>query len=281
MSNVRLAGLIGTLVLLAAAIPGQCLAQQWPGVESPLVQAAEARENATEAASLVTPAEIAFDQAAWRALSVDPTNELAVTEAGLDVEVSEQTFRFLEDALDSSRNAYVLAHIAAATGSDEAAIWGQAELDFARYSLAMARNNLAPILGIDEPDEPVDEVSPFASEGDSDAVSTASAIIIDDPRKPETVKGPDGKDYPAVPPGATGTPTDNGKGLTYPIPPNTPGLDPRVKYIRVMNPTAMYPYGYVVYMNDAKPTPQTVNPGTGQTTNGNSDPWSHIPLPPP
>lgn len=52
------------------------------------------------------------------------------------------------------------------------------------------------------------------------------------------------------------------------------GLDPRVGTVRVMDATAEYPNGYVVYMNKAR---QGLNPWTGQTI-PNNDPWRHIPL---
>jgi hypothetical protein len=42
-----------------------------------------------------------------------------------------------------------------------------------------------------------------------------------------------------------------------------------------MEPTARYPNGYVVYMNQAG---QTINPFTGRTI-PYSDPLAHIPLP--
>lgn len=60
--------------------------------------------------------------------------------------------------------------------------------------------------------------------------------------------------------------------------PNQPGIDPRTVTIRVMAPTSDYPNGYVVYMNDTQPTPQTVKPFTGQTIPP-TDPYAHIPLP--
>ena len=95
-----------------------------------------------------------------------------------------------------------------------------------------------------------------------------------------TITGPDGIELPGVPDGATGVPTDTGKGLTYEIPEGTPGLNSRVTSIRVMEPVTTGPYqyenGYVSYMNKLG---QTVNPLTGQTVAPN-DPFAHIPLPP-
>lgn len=102
------------------------------------------------------------------------------------------------------------------------------------------------------------------------------------PCPPETVEGPNGESLPAVQPGAVGTPVDSGKGLQYPISPNTPGLDPRVTSVRIMDPVTTprwsYPHGYAVYQNAAG---QTVNPLTGRTTVGKADPFAHIPLPDP
>ncbi|BAH51772.1 RHS repeat-associated core domain-containing protein [Rhodococcus opacus] len=102
------------------------------------------------------------------------------------------------------------------------------------------------------------------------------------PCPPTTIEGPNGESLPAVQPGAVGTPVDSGKGLQYPISPNTPGLDPRVTSVRIMDPVTTprwsYPHGYAVYQNSAG---QTVNPITGRTTVGKADPFAHIPLPDP
>ncbi len=100
------------------------------------------------------------------------------------------------------------------------------------------------------------------------------------PPKPATITGPKGETIPAVPPGATGTTTPTGKGIEYPIPQGTAGLDAKVTSIRVMDPVStgkyQYPNGYVVYMNNSG---QTVNPLTGRTVS-NADPYAHIELPP-
>jgi RHS repeat-associated protein len=84
---------------------------------------------------------------------------------------------------------------------------------------------------------------------------------------------------PGVPQGATGVPTQTGRGLTYTIPSGTPELDPRVAQIRIMDPVTagkyQYPNGYAVYMNNIG---QTVNPLTGRVIS-NSDPFAHIGLP--
>ncbi|MBL1079597.1 SHOCT domain-containing protein [Nocardia sp. 2] len=100
------------------------------------------------------------------------------------------------------------------------------------------------------------------------------------PPRPTTVTGPKGESIPGVPAGATGTPTPTGKGIEYPIPSGTAGLDSKVTSIRVMDPVTtgkyQYPNGYVVYMNKSG---QTVNPLTGRTVS-NADPYAHIELPP-
>ncbi len=92
-----------------------------------------------------------------------------------------------------------------------------------------------------------------------------------------TIVGPDGVELPGVPAGAAGV--DIGTGVQYSIPEGTPGLDPRVVSVRVMDPVTtgkyQYPNGYVVYMNASG---QTVNPLTGRTIS-NADPLAHIPLP--
>ncbi|MDR1386710.1 MAG: DUF6531 domain-containing protein [Propionibacteriaceae bacterium] len=97
------------------------------------------------------------------------------------------------------------------------------------------------------------------------------------PKTPATIHF-QGNALPGVPPGAVGTPTDNGQGLRYAIQPGTPGLDPRVSYIRIMEPTTTgkypYPTGRATYMNEIG---QTVNPLTGRTIPP-TDPFAHIPL---
>jgi len=93
-----------------------------------------------------------------------------------------------------------------------------------------------------------------------------------------SVVGPKGETL-RLPLGAPGTPVGTGKGFVYDIPRKTPGLDPRVTHVRVMDPVTSgphkYPNGYVVYMNKAG---QSVNPLTGRTV-GKADPYNHIPIP--
>jgi len=94
---------------------------------------------------------------------------------------------------------------------------------------------------------------------------------------PAGVIGPGGIKLPGAAPGViSNMPADTGQGWIYPIPPSQPGIDPRVMSIRVMEPTNLYPNGYVVYMNEIG---QTVNPLTGRTVSGFSDQFAHIPLP--
>ena len=93
-----------------------------------------------------------------------------------------------------------------------------------------------------------------------------------------SVPGPNGESLP-LPEGASGVHSDNGKGYTYDIPAGTPGLDPRVTQVRIMDPVTsgkyQYPKGYVVYMNKAG---QSVDPLTGRTI-AKSSPYNHLPLP--
>lgn len=70
-------------------------------------------------------------------------------------------------------------------------------------------------------------------------------------------------------------PVNTGKGVSYLDGAGGNGLDKRVTGVRLMDPTSRYSNGYVVYMNKSG---QTVNPLTGQTTRGKSDPWGHLPL---
>jgi hypothetical protein len=90
--------------------------------------------------------------------------------------------------------------------------------------------------------------------------------------------GPGGVKLPGVPPGLISeTPADNGNGWIYPIAPSQPGIDSRVIAIRVMEPTPMYPNGYVNYVNAHDPA-QEVDPFTGRTI-PRTDQYAHIPLP--
>ncbi len=89
-----------------------------------------------------------------------------------------------------------------------------------------------------------------------------------------------------IPRGATGPQLlANGKGVGYTGGSGGNGLAPSVSNVRIMDPTLPkgpspgYPNGYVNYSNGAAPTPQSVNPVTGQTV-GRYNPWWHIPLGP-
>lgn len=98
--------------------------------------------------------------------------------------------------------------------------------------------------------------------------------------RPAMVVPPDGGELlPGVPTGAVGLPVRSGKGLKYQLPETTPGVDARVRWIRVMDPTQDGPYphpqGYVNYMNDKG---QAVDPRTGKTIR-TEDPLWHIELP--
>jgi hypothetical protein len=102
-------------------------------------------------------------------------------------------------------------------------------------------------------------------------------LVHNDGGYPVWVLSPNGELLPGIPSGAVGTVTNNGKGLTYQLPAGTDGIDSRVTQMRVMMPTAQQPSGYVVYMNKSG---QTVNPLTGRTTVGKSDPYAHLSLGP-
>jgi hypothetical protein len=109
----------------------------------------------------------------------------------------------------------------------------------------------------------------------SDTMVAANAV----PRAPHVLRVGELK-LPAVPKGATGTPSKYGDGLQYAIPRGTPELDPRVASIRIMGPRTtgkhQYPNGLAVYQNAQG---QRVNPLTGQMIHDLSDPFAHIPLP--
>lgn len=97
-------------------------------------------------------------------------------------------------------------------------------------------------------------------------------------RAPQVLRVGDVK-LSAVPSGAVGTPTQNGKGMEYVIPRGTPEISETVASVRIMDPVTsgkyQYPNGYAVYQNGAG---QTINPVTGQTI-ANSHPLSHILFP--
>ena len=123
--------------------------------------------------------------------------------------------------------------------------------------------------------------SPQSVNGGSLPPSRTQAPTAASPSKPthRRIAGPDGVDLPGVPEGVTGVLSPTGRGIVYDLPPGTPGLDPRVTQIRVMDPVTtgkfQHPTGYVVYMNKSG---QTVNPITGRTI-ARSDPFAHIKLP--
>lgn len=99
--------------------------------------------------------------------------------------------------------------------------------------------------------------------------------ILPKQHPPTSVIGPGGVNLPGVPPGLiSDTPAKSGQGWIYPIPPNQPGIDPRVVSIRVMESNAGYPNGYLNYLNAAG---QEVDPFTGRTVPP-SDPFAHIPI---
>ncbi|RLK60072.1 RHS repeat-associated core domain-containing protein [Actinokineospora cianjurensis] len=93
---------------------------------------------------------------------------------------------------------------------------------------------------------------------------------------PRKFKGPNGEDLPGgMGPGEL---SDTGKGLIYHIPPGTPGVDPKVFYVRVMEPVTkgkyQYPNGYVSYLNKMR---DPIHPLTGNSI-PTSHPYRHIPI---
>lgn len=100
--------------------------------------------------------------------------------------------------------------------------------------------------------------------------------VLPQQHPPENVIGPGGANLPGVPPGLiSNTPAKSGQGWIYPITPNQPGIDPRVISIRVMEPNAQHPNGYLNYLNKMG---QEVDPFTGRTVSA-TNPFAHIPLP--
>jgi hypothetical protein len=101
--------------------------------------------------------------------------------------------------------------------------------------------------------------------------------VLPQQHPPPTVIGAGGTHLPGVPPGLISeTPAKTGQGWIYPIAQNQPGIDTRVTSVRVMEPTDLYPHGYLVYMNRLG---QTVNPLSGQTVLDFADQYAHIPIP--
>lgn len=101
--------------------------------------------------------------------------------------------------------------------------------------------------------------------------------VLPQQHPPASVTGPGGANLPGVTPGTLSEiPSNTGQGWVYPVARGYPGVDPRVVSMRVMEPTNLYPKGYIVYMNNIG---QTVNHFTGQTVAGFSDPFAHIPIP--
>lgn len=120
----------------------------------------------------------------------------------------------------------------------------------------------------------VDEVPGKPVAGDNIGVSLRNNVN-DTKSTPDFIVSPGGTAV-AIPKAATGPgPVNSGKGFSYMDGSGGYGMDNRVTGVRLMDPTKRYPSGYAVYMNK---NGQTVNPNTGQTTKGNSDPWGHIPF---
>jgi RHS repeat-associated protein len=100
------------------------------------------------------------------------------------------------------------------------------------------------------------------------------ALVNAPPPAPDFVVSPNGTAYP-VPAGAQGptpviNPAGNQTGVAFTG--GASGGNGQVSTMRLMNPTPPsgnspgYPNGYIVYQNNASPTPQLVDPITGQTT---------------
>ncbi|TGD57853.1 RHS repeat domain-containing protein, partial [Flavobacterium humi] len=86
-----------------------------------------------------------------------------------------------------------------------------------------------------------------------------------------------GGDAIPIPEGATGpTQPMRGTGMVYQGGSGGFGMDPRTTGVRIMDANANQG-SRVNYMNNATPTPQTVNPATGRPIS-NSDPAGHIPI---
>lgn len=118
----------------------------------------------------------------------------------------------------------------------------------------------------------------FEVQDDHDYFVGASGILVHNLGSCDFLVTPNGDVIP-VPEGATGpNPVDNGKGIQFNGGSGGNGLDPSVNNVRVMDPNAQNPTGYVNY---GKTLPngswQSVNPYTGQSLS-RSDPWWHFPL---
>ena len=107
-----------------------------------------------------------------------------------------------------------------------------------------------------------------------DVYQAYQALANAPPAAPNFVVSPNGTVYP-VPEGAQGpvpviNPAGNQTGVAFTG--GSGGANGQVSTMRLMNPTPPrgnspgYPNGYIVYQNNASPTPQLVDPLTGQTT---------------
>jgi RHS repeat-associated protein len=116
-----------------------------------------------------------------------------------------------------------------------------------------------------------------------DVYQAYQALANAPPTAPDFVVSPNGTVY-AVPAGAEGPTavinpagTQTGAAFTG----GSGGANGQVSTMRLMNPTPPrgsspgYPNGYIVYQNNQSPTPQIVNPLTGQTT---SNALGHYPV---
>ena len=115
------------------------------------------------------------------------------------------------------------------------------------------------------------------------ATADVSATVTTTTHSPSFIVDGSGQTFP-VPSGATGpTPVINGAGNQTGVAftGGEGGANGQVSTMRIMDPTPArgnspgYPNGYVKYENNASPTPQAVNPTTGQTA---SKATTHYPI---
>lgn len=121
-----------------------------------------------------------------------------------------------------------------------------------------------------------EEAAAAAAEA-AEAAETAEAEAAAAPVAPDFVVTPNGEVIP-VPEGATGPVPTNSPGFQYNGGSGGNGLAPNVTDVRIMEPNAQNPSGYVNYGSiQSNGGWQSVNPYTGQSVPP-ANPWWHIPI---
>jgi hypothetical protein len=166
----------------------------------------------------------------------------------------------------------------AATAATEGALIGGGVVIAAVAAAAIAPAAVALFTAANADRDPINEINAVTKVVEEAAPDINNAIGQSS-AAPDFIVAGSGETIP-VPGGALGPfPTDNLNGVRYDsLTGGGNGLHSSVTGVRIMNPTTLFPNGYVSYyktlVNGAL---QTIHPYTGQSI-PKSSPWWHIPL---